>query len=126
MLNSVQEKPATGSISSQFVGVWTLLTYIEQKTGCEATDPFGPTTGGFLIYTSNGLVLAQLMKPGRAAFQSRDWDQGTPEEYLESGRGYIAYCGKYEVAEANRTVTHIPLSHSCRISSRGAMYAPST
>jgi Lipocalin-like domain len=108
MLNSLQEKPAMGSIASQLVGVWTLLTYTEEKTRCEDTQPFGPTPVGFLIYTSDGFVSAQLMKPGRSVFQSRDWDQGTPEEYLESGRGYIAYCGKYEVDEANRIVTHIP------------------
>ncbi|MGC2766477.1 MAG: lipocalin-like domain-containing protein, partial [Candidatus Acidiferrum sp.] len=63
---------------------------------------------GYLIYTADGFVSAQLMKPGRSAFQSRDWHKGTPEEYVESGSGYIAYCGTYEVDETNETVTHIP------------------
>jgi hypothetical protein len=48
------------------------------------------------------------MKPGRPAFQSEDWDHGTPQEYEASGSGYIAYCGRYEVDEAKGTVTHIP------------------
>jgi Lipocalin-like domain len=107
-LNSVQQKLEAESISSQLVGVWSLLTYAEEKKGCEHTHPFGPKPVGFLIYTPDGFVSAQLMKPGRPAFQSRNWHQGTPEEYVKSGRGYIAYCGRYEVDETNETVTHIP------------------
>ena len=108
MLNFVQQKLAAESISSQLVGVWTLLTYTEEKKGCADTHPFGPKPVGFLLYTPDGFVSAQLMKPGRPAFRSHDWHQGTPEEYVESGSGYIAYCGRYQVDEANRTVTHIP------------------
>jgi Lipocalin-like domain len=108
MLNSAQQKLAVGKIASQIVGVWTLLTYTEGKKGREDTHPLGPSPVGFLIYTPNGFVSAQLMKPGRSSFQSRDWHLGTPEEYVESGRGYIAYCGRYQVDEANQTVTHIP------------------
>ena len=108
MLNIAQPNPTVERISSLLVGVWTLLTYTEEKEGCEDTHPFGPKPVGFLIYTPDGFVSAQLMKPGRSAFQSRDWHQGTPEEYVESGSGYIAYCGTYEVDETNETVTHIP------------------
>jgi Lipocalin-like domain len=96
------------SIASQLVGVWTLLSYTEEKKGFKDTSPLGLNPVGFLIYTPDGFVSAQLMKPGRAAFQSREWFRGTPEEYVESGSGYIAYCGTYNVDEANETVTHIP------------------
>ena len=108
MLNSVQQTLAAESVSFQLVGVWTLLTYTEEKKGCEDTHPFGPKPLGFLIYTPNGFVSAQLMRPGRPPFQSRDWHQGTPEEYVEPGSGYVAYCGRYEVDEVNETVTHTP------------------
>ena len=108
MLNTAQQDLTVESVSSQLVGVWSLLSYTEEKEGCEATHPFGPKPAGFLIYTPDGFVSAQLMKPGRPAFQSRDWHLGTPEEYVESGSGYIAYCGTYEVDETNQTVTHIP------------------
>lgn len=81
MLNIAQPNPTVERISSLLVGVWTLLTYTEEKEGCEDTHPFGPKPVGFLIYTPDGFVSAQLMKPGRSPFQSRDWHQGTPEEY---------------------------------------------
>jgi hypothetical protein len=85
MLNIAQPDPTVERISSLLVGVWTLLAYTEEKEGCEDTHPFGPKPVGFLIYTPDGFVSAQLMKPGRSAFRSRDWHQGTPEEYVESG-----------------------------------------
>jgi hypothetical protein len=96
------------SFASQLVGVWTLVSYIDEKPGCDNTHPFGLRPQGFLIYTADGFVSAQLMRPGRSAFHSSDWHHGTPEEYQESGSGYIAYCGTYEVDEENATVTHIP------------------
>jgi hypothetical protein len=108
MRNTSQQGQILESIASQLIGVWTLLSYTEEKKGFKDTTPLGPDPVGFLIYTSDGFVSAQLMKPGRAAFQSRDWFQGTPEEYVESGSGYIAYCGRYEVDEVNETVAHIP------------------
>jgi hypothetical protein len=108
MRNSEQSDPTVERISSWLNGVWTLVAYTEEKEGCKDTNPLGPKPMGFLIYTPDGFVSAQLMKPGRSTFQSRDWHQGTPEEYMESGSGYIAYCGTYEVDETNETVTHIP------------------
>lgn len=96
------------SIASRLIGVWTLLSYADQQAGCEDRFPFGPQPEGFLIYTLDGFVSAQLMKPGRSRFRSTDWHEGTPQEYKESGSGYIAYCGVFEVDEENETVTHIP------------------
>ena len=108
MLNTVQASPTVERISSRLIGVWALVAFTDEREGRQDAHPFGPEPVGFLIYTPDGFVSAQLMKPGRTAFRSRDWHQGTPGEYVESGSGYIAYCGTYEVNEASRTVTHIP------------------
>jgi hypothetical protein len=97
-----------GTLASQLIGVWALVSYRDEQPGKEDADPFGTEPQGFLIYTADGFVSAQLMKPGRSAFHSSDWHHGTPEEYEESGSGYIAYCGTYEVDEQKVTVTHIP------------------
>ncbi len=98
----------SGSVASQLVGVWRLVSYTVEQAGHEDRFPFGPEPEGFLIYTPDGFVSAQLMKPGRSPFQSHDWNGGTPDEYLQAGSGYIAYCGVYEVDEEKKTVTHIP------------------
>jgi Lipocalin-like domain len=94
--------------ASQLIGVWTLVSYTHEQADREDTHPFGLQPQGFLIYTADRFVSAQLMKPGRSPFHSSEWDHGTPEEYQESGSGYIAYCGTYEVDEEKATVTHIP------------------
>jgi len=96
------------AIASRLVGVWRLVGYTEEREGREDRFPFGPRPEGFLIYTREGFVSAQLMKRGRARFKSHDWHRGTLDEYREAGSGYIAYCGVYEVDEEKETVTHIP------------------
>jgi hypothetical protein len=95
-------------IASRLVGVWRLVSYTVEREGHEDRFPFGPEPEGFLIYTPDGFVSAQLMKPGRSPFQSHDWNGGTPDEYQQAGTGYIAYCGVYQVDEEKKTITHIP------------------
>ena len=90
------------------IGVWRLMSYAHEQEGHEDSFPFGLEPEGFLIYTSEGFVSAQLMKPGRSQFQSNEWQAGTPNEYEQAGSGYIGYCGVYEVDEEKETVTHIP------------------
>jgi Lipocalin-like domain len=112
VITQTRNSEAPGSealrFASQLIGVWTLVSYADERAGCEDSHPFGLQPQGFLIYTADRFVSAQLMKPGRAPFHSSDWHHGTPEEYEESGSGYIAYCGTYEVDEEKATVTHIP------------------
>ena len=96
------------SIASRLVGVWRLVSYTDEQEGREDSLPFGPALEGFLIYTPEGFVSAQLMKPGRVLFQGYDWQVGTADEYQQAGSGYISYCGVYQVDEENETVTHIP------------------
>jgi hypothetical protein len=103
-----QPGATTEAMASQLVGVWRLMSYTDEQEGNEDSFPFGPEPEGFLIYTPDGFVSAQLMKPGRSPFQSHDWHGGTPDEYRQAGSGYIAYCGVYQVDEKNETVTHTP------------------
>jgi len=104
------ESLAVGTLTyaNRLLGVWRLVNYTDEQSGREDTLPFGPDPQGFLIYSPDGFVSAQLMRTGRPAFHSSDWHHGTPEEYQASGSGYIAYCGKFEVDEEHATVTHIP------------------
>lgn len=108
--SSKSESPSAGisTYARRLVGVWKLVTYTDEESGRGDAQPFGPVPQGFLIYTPDGFVSAQLMRPDRAAFHSSDWHHGTAEEYQTSGSGYIAYCGTYEVDEEKATVTHIP------------------
>jgi len=107
--NAAAEEPGAGNstYASRLVGVWRLVTYTDEHEDGDKINPFGPHPQGFLIYTSDGFASAQLMKPGRPAFQSSDWHHGTPQEYEAAASGYISYCGTYMVDEEKATVTHI-------------------
>jgi hypothetical protein len=72
-------------LQARLVGVWRLVSYTDEQEGHEDSFPIGPEPEGFLIYTPDGFVSAQLMKPGRPLFR-----------------------GVYQVDEDSQTVTHIP------------------
>ena len=84
------------------------MSYIDEQLDRDDSYPFGQDPQGFLIYTADGFVSAQLMKMGRPGLSFGRLASRDTEEYQASGSGYIAYCGTYEVDEVKATVTHIP------------------
>ena len=48
----------------------------------------------------------QLMQQGRASYKSGDMLKWTTEEMVEAAHGYLAYAGKFDVNEEERTLTH--------------------
>jgi hypothetical protein len=61
---------------------------------------------GIIMYTPDGYMSAQLMKPNRKPFVSGDWFKGTDEEYRAEASSYIAYSGEFHVDEEKKTLTH--------------------
>jgi len=61
---------------------------------------------GIIMYTPDGYMSAQLMKPGRKPFASGDWFKGSPEDYGREATTYIAYSGPFRVNEEKGTLTH--------------------
>jgi hypothetical protein len=87
-----------------FVGVWTLESFTEKTGSSEEINPLGNAPLGFLIYTAEGIVSAQLMKRDRKALGTDPWDAGG----VDLTKGYIAYCGSYVIHEERGEVIHIP------------------
>ena len=58
----------TPTYANRLLGVWRLVNYTDEQSGSVDTLPFGPDPQGFLIYTPDGFVSAQLMKTGRDLF----------------------------------------------------------
>ena len=98
-----------GGTASALVGVWTLAEYTDVQEGAIPVHPFGTKPEGLLIYTREGFVSAQLMKPGRPALGLDNWRHGSAESYAQIASGYIAYCGRYAVDEAQALVVHRPI-----------------
>jgi hypothetical protein len=94
-------------LREQLIGAWRLVSYREKPVdGNPERFPMGEEPKGFLLYTPDGYMWAQLMTPGRTLFASGDWFKATPEEFEEEATGYIAYSGPFQVDETKRTLSH--------------------
>ncbi|MFT4439191.1 lipocalin-like domain-containing protein [Caballeronia sp. 15715] len=95
------------SICEQLLGAWTLQSYVETEvdTGTEH-HPLGESPLGFIIYTSDGYMSAQLQARDRPLFAGNDMYRGEPSEYVASGSTYLAYSGRFSVDEPSHVVSH--------------------
>jgi hypothetical protein len=97
----------SSSLRASLVGAWALVSCTE--TDVETGDvflPMGETPVGFILYTPDGYMSAQLSAPGRANFSDGDMYRGTPDEYTAAGLSYLAYSGPYHVDETHQTIEH--------------------
>ena len=95
-------------LRDQLIGAWKLYSYVEIPVdGSESFYPMGEQPMGIIMYTADGYMSAQLMKPeGRENFAINDFYKGSLEEYKAAGSTYVAYTGPLKVNEEQRTLTH--------------------
>lgn len=89
-------------------GAWRLASSEVHHAGQAIERPWGPDVVGLLIYDPSGYMAVQIMRAGRPTRLSRPVP---PPEALgtiaeNEAVGYLGYCGRYEVDEAARTITH--------------------
>lgn len=92
--------------SARLVGAWRLVSYEARQDDGTVDHPMGRDVAGLLVYTPDGHVSMQVMRPGRPRFASGDIGGGSPRELEAAASGYFAYAGTFEVDEAEGTVTH--------------------
>lgn len=94
------------SLKEQLIGAWELVSYTLDDENGEKFYPLGEDCKGYLIYTEDGHVSAQLMASGRPVYASGDLHDGTVEEMAAAAHGYMAYSGRYNVCEETATLVH--------------------
>ncbi|MEG1930090.1 MAG: lipocalin-like domain-containing protein [Anaerovorax sp.] len=96
------------SFRETLVGAWRLVEYsIEDKNKSGAKFyPLGKDATGFIMYTPDGYMSAQIMSPGRPVYANGHLHTGTVEEMSKAAKGYMAYSGQYEVDEKTNTLHH--------------------
>jgi hypothetical protein len=101
------DREPLSSLREALVGSWTLVSWVQTDimTG-EEFRPMGDSPLGFLLYTHDGYMSAQLATPDRANFADGDMNGGTPDDYIAAGKSYLAYSGPYRVDEERRAVEH--------------------
>jgi lipocalin-like protein len=68
---SVQEGHAMSEMRERLIGAWTLVSYVLLASdGSEPIHPLGTEARGFIMYTPDGYMSAQIMRTGRPAFAS--------------------------------------------------------
>ncbi len=96
----------SSGVEAQFLGTWKLVS-TEEKLEDGTTRPYkdqGPHGIGYLMYTSDGHMCAELTNPDRPK-----WDNPpTAAQKLAAIEGLAAYCGRFEIDEPNHVMWHYP------------------
>jgi len=98
----------SGSMRDRFLGAWELVT-TEQRLTDGSKRPYrqaGPNGKGYLIYTADGHMCAELMNPDRPVWKDRR--NPSDAEKASAIDGLVAYCGRYEIDETNKVIYHYP------------------
>ena len=92
-------------LAARLPGVWRYLKEVDTRSDGSTINVPGPQYAGFIIYTSDGFVAANVMP------KARTWSSGsaTIDELRESTvvGAATAYAGHYEVDPKTRTVAHL-------------------
>lgn len=91
---------------NQFVGTWRLVSWENRDEDGNVSYPVGQDAVGYIMYTEDGYMSANLMKANRPNFAVGDLLGGTTEEKVRAAETYIAYCGQYEIQANDRKVIH--------------------
>jgi Lipocalin-like domain len=89
--------------SDKFVGMWKLESW--QRTFSDGRTMADPRSVGYIVYTDTGHMCYLSMDPDRPKWSV--WNDPTGEEAISAIMGIGAYCGRVEVDEEARVVTHI-------------------
>ncbi len=87
-----------------FLGTWRLISWENRDPGGQLGYPLGPDALGYITYTADGYIFAQIMAAGRAPLETQNPFGGVDAEAATAARSHMSYCGKYEVR--NGAVVH--------------------
>ena len=95
--------------AASFVGTWELLSFTEVGEDGRSLEPMGTEPKGFLVYTTEGIVSAQLMGNGYAE-EEISLEETADNPALESSAiRFIGYGGTFMVDSALQEVVHLPV-----------------
>lgn len=94
-------------LADQVVGAWHLVSFTaEYADRPGAVHPLGPDAAGIIMYTPDGYMSAQIMRPGRRDYDLFDNDGSDLEQAAAAATGYLAYSGRYTADDAAQTLHH--------------------
>ena len=94
------------SLRERLVGTWTLVSWGTLSGGVETPVPMSEGATGIITYSQDGHVCVNIMGANRPRFASPDFMGGSVDEKAAAFETFVGYCGRYEVNEQERFVTH--------------------
>ena len=98
----------TESSTAAFVGDWELESFTETLRDGSTIQPMGEHPQGFLLYTKDGLVSAQLSGFGTGSHNTCCNGAVGTDLTQQISASYIGYCGNFTVDAELQEVIHIP------------------
>jgi len=98
--------------SNPFTGTWKLISWENTDADGNVTYPYGKHPVGYLLYTSDGYMAAEIMASDR---HQRDinfplepaFAQTLPDEdRVAAYNTYLSYCGTYSYSNETGMMTH--------------------
>lgn len=84
--------------SNDVIGAWRLLAWEIDFEGLdEPVHPFGKDPIGWLVYSADGAMSAQLMSAGRTGLGGRSIRKLSDQERIEVLETFFAYAGRYRI-----------------------------
>ncbi len=88
------------------IGTWELVTYYIELDNGLRQYPLGKEVSGFLLYTPDGYMSAQLMASDRPRYDSNHPHRPDDREAALAARGYHAYSGRFVFDPAEQDIMH--------------------
>ena len=80
------------------IGAWRLVAWEIDFEGLDQpVHPFGEHPVGWLVYSADGVMSAQLMSPGRTGLDGRSIRKLTDQERIDVLESFFAYAGRYRI-----------------------------
>ncbi|KAK4574017.1 hypothetical protein LTR86_001778 [Recurvomyces mirabilis] len=90
--------PPPEPLRSKLIGTWKLESYIAHPTPesiiRRPTHPMTSRVTGFIMYTPDGYMSAQMLIPGQQSFKR---GEGEEPQWAEAGKRFFAYSGPYYI-----------------------------
>jgi len=101
-----QTKPPEG-IRQHFLGTWRLVVFENISKDGKVSYPYmGRQAVGYLMYAPDGHMCAGLMNPDRPKWS--ETRTPTDKEKIQLFDTFYAYCGRFEIREAEHLMIHYP------------------
>jgi len=97
-LEQCRTPPPAVPLRQKLVGAWKLESYIAypspESPVQRPTFPMTKNVTGFIMYTPDGYMSAQMLIPGQQSFKR---GEGEEPQWAEAGKRFFAYCGPYYI-----------------------------